>query len=521
MGGGMAGLYSALLLQSLGVKVHIFEASSRLGGRIYTHRFTEQENQYFEAGAMRLPNRPEQQPVFDLINYLNCKQRETKIELMPYNLTCETGNLVYVNRQRLTVKQARGFPWALGFGENTPAEEYLEEAIARFVVPFKESFEKGFANLMEYDDYSFYSYLSMKLGWPAHKIGYVETMMSQSNQFHASLTELVIESMDFLNADWKTIKNGMDHLPRVCAKLIGYGNITMGAKVQQVERQADGRIAIHHTAKSTPDVFDKVIVALPPSALRMIKMPQFDWKKEWAIRAFHFEPLFKIGLRFKSRFWEDEEISLYPAKGGQSITDLPSRWIVYPSYGIGEKQAGVLLLYSWMTDAYGWLPQSRDERIRLALRDLQEVYGDKVDLRSEFMEAFDVAWSNEWPTGDAMFLPGQFKHLFNIARRPEGNIHFAGEHLSVHHTWIVGAIESALNACQQIFNDPGLKPLRPEGALSSSGEGGEHVYDYSKLVEEAKRAYDALRRGESHPQLQQAMQKGSSQERFLLHLKQW
>jgi heterodisulfide reductase subunit A-like polyferredoxin len=41
IGAGVAGLYSALLLESLGIDYEILEANSRIGGRIYTHRFDE------------------------------------------------------------------------------------------------------------------------------------------------------------------------------------------------------------------------------------------------------------------------------------------------------------------------------------------------------------------------------------------------------------------------------------------------------------------------------------------------
>jgi len=39
LGAGIGGLYSALLLQSLDVPFEIIEASDRVGGRLYTHKF--------------------------------------------------------------------------------------------------------------------------------------------------------------------------------------------------------------------------------------------------------------------------------------------------------------------------------------------------------------------------------------------------------------------------------------------------------------------------------------------------
>lgn len=477
VGGGMAGLYAALLLKSQGIECQIFEAHpSRLGGRIYTHRFNQEPHQYFEAGAMRLPVIPEQQPVFDLIDYLNQRLPERdKIDLIPYHLYDPSGNLVYVNGRRsadgstMTLDDANQHPDALGF-ELDPADrhktatELLHAELQPFFDLLAQDFDLGFAKIVKYDNYSLYTYLTEIAGWSMEKVNYVEVMTSATNQFHSSFTEIVIESMDFSGAKWRTIANGMDRLPNACAALIGADSILMNAPVQQIENLQDGRVALHYGRQGEFTIFDQVILALPPAALRMISTPQWSATKMQAIRAMHYEPLYKIGLRFKTRFWEQGP---QPSMGGQSSCDLPMRWCVYPSYGLGEEGAGVLLLYSWMSDAYNWLPQKQEDRLRLALRDLQTLYQGRVDIAGQFIESFDVAWPSEWATGDAMFFPGQFGRLFNCARQPEQSIYFAGEHLSVHHTWIVGALDSALLACQQLTGDATLRPLGAGPAVAA------------------------------------------------------
>ena len=97
----MSGLYSALLLKENqpDVQVKIFEATDRVGGRVYTHWFEEgKKNQYFEAGAMRLPKTLWQEHVFDLIDFLNASlPKSLSIQLIPYMYSCPSGNRVYVN----------------------------------------------------------------------------------------------------------------------------------------------------------------------------------------------------------------------------------------------------------------------------------------------------------------------------------------------------------------------------------------------------------------------------------------
>ena len=57
LGAGIAGLVAAYELERLGHEVEIIEGSSRVGGRVWTHRFgTEKDAPYAELGAMRIPS---------------------------------------------------------------------------------------------------------------------------------------------------------------------------------------------------------------------------------------------------------------------------------------------------------------------------------------------------------------------------------------------------------------------------------------------------------------------------------
>ena len=69
VGAGVAGLFAALLfdwlnnhprLEGKGLKINydVLEAAGadRLGGRLYTHHFSEEEHDYYDVGAMRFPN---------------------------------------------------------------------------------------------------------------------------------------------------------------------------------------------------------------------------------------------------------------------------------------------------------------------------------------------------------------------------------------------------------------------------------------------------------------------------------
>lgn len=47
IGAGVGGLYAGMMLQSLGISFQILEASDRTGGRVFTHKFTDQAHDYY------------------------------------------------------------------------------------------------------------------------------------------------------------------------------------------------------------------------------------------------------------------------------------------------------------------------------------------------------------------------------------------------------------------------------------------------------------------------------------------
>ena len=161
VGAGAAGLYSALLLKKYrpDISVTIYEASDRVGGRVYTHWFENKPYQYFEAGAMRLPCVNAHQPVFDLIKYLNENLKDLpdfeqnfKLDLIKYNLSDPSGNRVYVNRTKqddgkiMSVDYANSHFKDLGFSTNVATDEagkLLEAVIKPLAKEFNDDFKKA------------------------------------------------------------------------------------------------------------------------------------------------------------------------------------------------------------------------------------------------------------------------------------------------------------------------------------------------------------------------------------------
>src|SRR5439155_26825428 len=113
----------------------------------------------------------------------------------------------------------------------------------------------------------------------------------------------------------------------------------------------------------------------------------------------------------------------------------PIRAMYYPDHG-EETGRGVLLAsYTWSQDADRWAALPEYERVEQALENVAVIHPQVLE---EFECAATYAWAEDPFAGGAfaLFNPGQQTRLFEAIVKPEGRVHFAGEHASLHHAWI-------------------------------------------------------------------------------------
>ena len=150
---------------------------------------------------------------------------------------------------------------------------------------------------------------------------------------------------------WKTIEGGLSTLPESCAQAIleQGGSIQLNTRIESISCVTEnGSIKMGYFESDNLDMvyetFDKVILTIPPACIRSIP-ERWDPDLENALRTAPSLPAVKLGLRFHTRFWERPDLKLPGSKGSISTTDLPIRWVIYPSYGIGSQGKGVLHVY--------------------------------------------------------------------------------------------------------------------------------------------------------------------------------
>ena len=115
-------------------------------------------------------------------------------------------------------------------------------------------------------------------------------------------------------------------------------------------------------------------------------------------------------------------------------------------------ERGVLLAsYTWGQDALQWGAMDSETRLEEALDDVSKIH---PWIRDEYEVGTSYAWyADRWARGAfALFAPEQQTDLQAAIVEPEGRVHFAGEHCSLYHAWIQGALESGIRAAKEVHD---------------------------------------------------------------------
>ncbi|GHH88412.1 flavin monoamine oxidase family protein [Streptomyces capitiformicae] len=151
--------------------------------------------------------------------------------------------------------------------------------------------------------------------------------------------------------------------------------------------------------------------------------------------------------------------------GGGSATDNPNRFMYYPSHRVEGSTGGVVLAsYSWSDDAARWDSMRNAERYVYALRNLQALHGRRIEVFFTGRGA-TKSWARDpYAFGEAAIYTAHQMTSFHLdVSRPEGPVHFAGEHTSLKHAWIEGALESAVRAAIAVHQAPPVTTPGPDG----------------------------------------------------------
>ena len=440
IGAGLSGLVAAYELTQAGHDVTILEAQMRPGGRVLTLREPFSDGLYAEAGAARIPDN------HDLVLHYVKHFGLTLVPFYPNKLTrvwllggkrirVQAGAELDLSQVPfdLTVEERR-------LGMSGLVQKYLGDALHAMGDPSAPDWPTGPAK--GYDTVSMAEFLREQ--GASH--GAIELLEYP----YASAEDDPISFLWSLRDIWhalqeKTrykISGGNDLLPKAFAAKLKK-NIRYGSPVVRIEQDEHKvrAIAIQSGMHRTFEA-DRLICTVPFPALRKVEVqPPFSELKRRAIAELQYDPITRVILQCRSRFWENDRYN------GFGISDLPQE-IWHPTYDQPGTR-GLLVSYMFTSVGQRAGAMSEDRRLAFVSDEMEKVHPGLLD---NLEGSVSKVWpADPWAGGaTSLHAPGQLTTICVGIDRPEGRVHFSGEHTSRWPGWMQGALQSGLRAAKAV-----------------------------------------------------------------------
>jgi monoamine oxidase len=452
VGAGIAGLHCAYRLQQSGVDVTVYEASTRVGGRMFTAHDVSYDGQLFELGGELIDS--DHKALFALAKELGIRLDDRRADdgiqadvwfvngaEVPEATVVEQFTAVApAMAQASAAADAEGddtafnqlneMPLADWLDENVPVEDY-PELNAILTSAYRGEFgletpEQSALNLL---------YLIGSDEPDAFRI-----FGASDERYHAS--------------------EGSDAFPtRLAAKLTD-GTLHLNSKLTAIsggnERGFTLKLSDVKSATVSDVHFDHVVLALPYSVLRNVTLDvPLSKLKQRIIDELGYGTNAKVIGQFQTRVWRDDS-----NKSGSVTTDLPLQQAWDSSIGQPGPRG---ILTNFLGGQAGVDVGDGDAEAYYTglLADLDRIFpGTSAAYRAD--SARRMHWpSYEFTLGSyTCYKPGQWSFWKHEGER-EGNLHFCGEHTSVDFQgWMEGGAETGALVAAEILGDLGLAPSK-------------------------------------------------------------
>jgi monoamine oxidase len=464
LGAGVAGLTAAYELLKGGYRVTILEPRLRPGGRNWTARRGTVEaeidgppqqclfstGQYMNMGPARLPQG------HITIDY--CRELGVPLEVF----TNANADGYYFNENTPTTNYG---PWASTPVRHRTAKAdffgYTSQLLAKVVnqglldaelsaddkallISYLRSFGAltGPSEVSEYVGGSRRGYVvppqagdnpGTPLGPPPSLSEVLQSRFGQQFSFELGWTQAMLMFQPV---------GGMDRIAYAFERAIWQlgGRILYGCEVTEIQNTPSGVQVAFNRGMGRASQWTSApycICTIPPMVLKRIPN-NFAADVKSALAVPTGVSTTKVGLEYRRRFWEEDERIL----GGITNTNLDVSTIWYPSYGYGTPRGVVVGAYNFGGNAQAYGNLLPAERIERAVAVGEKIHGPAY--RSELASGYTVAWQRvRYSEGGWVSWPGGRGAAYLRLNEPDGNVYFAGDHLSYEIAWQAGAIYSA------------------------------------------------------------------------------
>ncbi|TVY72659.1 L-amino-acid oxidase [Fusarium oxysporum f. sp. cubense] len=498
VGGGVSGLTTALMLDSIGLhNWEIIEASDRVGGRFRT-KFVGGTQEFAEMGPMRLPY---------TVTY---KSDNSTYEYTEHRLTfqlAETLNEMNGNDSKWKVDF---IPWiqhhpneliAWGTGRHpdgripTRADIHANSSLAKPPAMISTEYNETKHRMNEILKNETMLKAIQADVWRSHKFvmsqGYddwsEQCMMREA--FHASenITDAIWTATDYDvfwdemvhnsnlaldgtkdslgETEWKCVDGGFNRLtdafiPHVSDRLVLNRKIRKLESVKGEDGQTQTRLSWYPSVKNRTfesKDYDYTIMAVPFTMTRFMALPSFSSVLGRAIgeAGLRFKSACKVSLLFSERFWEKGERPIF---GGYSIPESrPIGALYYPVYGLNESRPGLITHYRGGDWSDRYVSFSDEEHVQTVLDAIVSLHGEQA--RELYTGDYErLCWLQDEHTATSWCRPDVEQHNLYIPayHQTEHNTIFIGEHTAPTQAWISSAIYSAARGTIQLLLELGM-----------------------------------------------------------------
>lgn len=441
IGAGLAGLAAATELTAAGHQVTVFEAQSRPGGRVFTLRQPFANGLYAEAGAIAFAGASE-----NALRY--ARDLHVEMKRLP---SSKFARVYYLRGRRFTVNpnEPGQFPYDLTAKEKPLGPDgILSAMVAKLNSDLGPRTRPNWlqnvgrrADRLTTNDFLRSLGASAEaqelLRWTAW---YTASGDSQS-AMQALLSGMMIGLPPSQGAF--AIPGGNDALPKAMAAKLG-NRVHYNANVTKISQTKDKvRVNVRGGAAIRTAEAERLVCTVPFTALRNVEFtPALSRVKAEAVQTLRYESVTRVFLQMKRRFW------IAAGENGDASTDISLMQVLeQPPHALSTTadSPGVLEAYTQGAGALSMSSYSPGERVRITLNDMDLVH---PGARSQFVQAAHQVWDAAY----SQYGVGQFSAWYPELVKPEGRVHFAGEHISTLPGTMEGALESGVRAAKDILH---------------------------------------------------------------------
>ena len=260
----------------------------------------------------------------------------------------------------------------------------------------------------------------------------------QWKPFREALNHYLGLDLGQTSANWFKIVGGNDLLPRAFASKLSE-KILYGTPVRKIEQDGTGiRVTFTQAGANQTIAGDRVVCAIPFTLLRDLEIsPPFSKGKQQIIRELHYDSASRVYVQTRKKYWLGKNLN------GFAITDHPME-VWNPAHN-QQGQRGLMGAYLRYEKSQALTAMRDGERLSWTLDYLEKVF---PGLHENSEGGVAKCWDeDEWARG--AWAHANFFELLQITK-PEGRVHFAGEHASSNASWMQGALESGIRVAKEI-----------------------------------------------------------------------